>query len=115
MKGLQRTLCQGCSPKGAQERPLVKYSPVASEDPNIFGDGSTVGRPPRTAAAGEWRQREPGRQGARAAEGRAGDATQALRKSLDPEWIPNIGHCVIYTSGVWFCFDFGYALVLLLS
>ena len=45
--------------KKAQKKPLVKVQPGLSRDPQHFGDASTMGQPPRTAAGVKWNQPEP--------------------------------------------------------
>lgn len=68
----QRTLI--IAMKRAQERLLVKVQPRCSRRPQYFGDASTTGWPPRTAAAVEWSQPEPIR--------------QAVLQTLEPEKWP---------------------------
>lgn len=46
-----------------------------------------------------------------ATEGRDGEVTQAFWKSPENrESIPDTGHCVFYTVGVWFCFELAVTL-----
>lgn len=59
-----------------------------------FGDASTMGRPPRTAATVEWSWLEPRRQKYACCRG------QSWRRDASPEdgkWIPDIGHWIIHT------------------
>jgi hypothetical protein len=70
--------------------------------PQHFGDASTMGWTPRTAAV-EWSQPETRRQSVCAVEG-AREAAQVWgsQKIISES---DIGHCLIYTDGVCFCFN----------
>ena len=70
--------------KRACEKLLVKVQSSCSRRPQSFGDASTMGWSPRTAAAVERSQAEPRRQAVCATEGRA-----PWKRPRDREWIPD--------------------------
>lgn len=81
-------------------------NPITAEDPNSFGDASTVAWLQRAAAVVERSQLEPGRQAVCPAEGRGREWPKALpwRKPEDHGHIPGTEWGGVYTCEVWFCF-----------
>lgn len=78
-----------------------KCSPFAAEGPSVL-EMPVPWDAPRTAAVG-WSHPQPRRQTVCAAEGRAREVTQApWRNPGDHEWTPDLGHWMIYTTGIGF-------------